>query len=135
MCLICELFFCIKCVAVPSKAPSSLSLTAKTSTSIEASWQLPPADGRNGIIKGFRLFYKRKSSSGSSTPLTINSGSTLTKVVSGLDKYTEYEFQVLAFTSKGDGPKSDPNSTTTKEDGKKSEITIAYTSVYCYARL
>ena len=41
---------------------------------------------------------------------------------------------MLAFTSKGDGPKSNPKSATTKEDGKKSELTIAYTSVYCYAR-
>ena len=109
-------------ITVPSKAPSSLFLTAKTSTSIEASWQLPPADGRNGIIRGFRLFYKRKRSSVSPTPLTINSGSTLTKVVNGLDEYTEYEFQVLAFTSEGSGPKSGPKSTTTKEDSKKSKI-------------
>lgn len=107
-------------ITVPSKAPVNLSLTAKTSTSIEASWQLPPADGRNGIIRGFKVFYKRKGSSVSSR--TINSGSTLTAVVSGLDEYTEYEFQVLAFTSKGDGPKSDPKPATTKEDSKKSEI-------------
>jgi len=117
-------------ITAPSKAPDSFSLTAETSTSIEVSWHLPPADGRNGIIRGFKLFYKKKGSSGSATPLVINSGSTLTKVVTGLDKYTEYEFQVLAFTSKGDGPKSDPNAATTKEDSKKSQITIAYTSVY-----
>jgi len=42
---------------------------------------------------------------------------------------------VLAYTSKGDGPKSNPESATTKEAGEKSEITIPYTSVYCYARL
>ena len=35
-----------------------------------------------------------------------------------LDKYTEYEFQVLAFTSKGDGPKSSVVVVRTKEDGK-----------------
>ena len=35
-----------------------------------------------------------------------------------LDKYTEYEFQVLAFTSKGDGPKSSVVVERTKEDGK-----------------
>ena len=103
----------------PTKAPSSLSLTAKTSTSIEASWQLPPAEDRNGNITGFKLFYKKKDSSGSSTEKTINGGSTLTKVVAGLDKYTEYEFEVLAFTSVGDGPKSSLESQRTMEDGKK----------------
>ena len=39
--------------------------------------------------------------------------------VSRLSKYTKYEFQVLAFTSVGDGPKSVVKSETTMEDGKK----------------
>ena len=105
-------------IAVPSQAPTSFSLTAKTSTSIEASWQSPPADSRNGIIRGFKLFYKKKGSSGSSTQIKITSESTRTKVVTGLDEYTEYEFQVLAFTSVGDGPNGTVMSVRTKEDGK-----------------
>ena len=111
--------FCNCPFVVPTQAPSSFSVTAKTSTSIEASWQLPPAEDRNGIITGFKLFYKKKGSSGSSTQTTISSGSTLRKVVTGLDKYTEYEFEVLAFTSVGDGPKSSVESQRTMEDGKK----------------
>ena len=106
-------------ISVPSQAPSNFSLTAKTSTSIEASWQLPPPDSRNGNITGFKLFYKKKGSSGSSVQITINNRSTLAKVVTGLDKYTEYELEVLAFTSVGDGPKSSVMSERTKEDGKK----------------
>ena len=46
------------------------------------------------------------------------SGSTLTKVVAGLDEYTEYQFQVLAYTSVGDGPSSSAEYETTMEDGK-----------------
>ena len=65
----------------------------------------------------------------------VKNGSTLTKVFTGLDEYTEYEFQVLAYTSKGDGPTSNPLSATTKEDGEISEISTPYNSVYCYARL
>ena len=38
--------------------------------------------------------------------LQVDDGATSTENVTGLDKYTEYEFQVLAFTSGGDGPKS-----------------------------
>ena len=41
-----------------------------------------------------------------------------TKEVTGLDKYTEYEFQVLAFTSLGDGPKSSVEVERTLEDGE-----------------
>ena len=113
-------------ITVPSKPPDSFSLAAKTSTSIEASWQLPPADSWNGIIRGFKLFYKKKSSSGSlKTMLLINDGDALTRIVTGLNKYTEYEFHVLAFTSVGDGPNSTVKDERTKEDGKKSTLMIS----------
>ena len=117
--IIIELSCCS--IVAPSAAPDGFSVTAKTSTSITASWQLPPEDDRNGIISGFKLFYKKKGSSGSAKELTINSGSTLTKVVPGLDEYTEYEFQVLAYTSIGNGPKSSIEHERTKEDGKRLE--------------
>ena len=49
--------------------------------------------------------------------LTISGESTLSRNVTGLDKYTEYEFQVLVFTSDGDGPKSSVVVERTLEDG------------------
>ena len=49
----------------------------------------------------------------------VNSESKQTKVVSGLAEYTEYEFQVSAYTSAGDGTKSSVKSVITMEDGKK----------------
>ena len=45
--------------------------------------------------------------------------------VSRLSKYTKYEFQVLAFTFVGDGPKSAVKSETTMEDGKKLVLIIS----------
>ena len=104
---------------VPSQSPDNFYVTATTSISITANWQLPPADSRNGIITGFKLFYKRKGDASSPTMLIINSAAILTKSVTGLDIYTEYEFQVLAFTSVGDGPKSTVQDERTKEDGKE----------------
>ena len=100
-------------------------MAAQTSTSIHASWQLPPVDSRNGIIKGFKLFYKKQGSSGSTSSELINDGNTFTKTVTGLLKYTEYEFQVLAFTSVGDGPKSSKLTERTNEDGKLNETRVA----------
>ena len=105
-------------IAVPSSPPGSFSLTASSSTSIRASWQLPPADSQNGIITGFKLFYKKNDSAKPATMVPINSGAILTKEVTGLDKYTEYEFQVLAFTSVGDGPNSSVEVERTRQDGK-----------------
>ena len=100
-------------------------MTAKTSTSITASWQLPPVNAQNGIIQGFKLFYKKKGSSGSQTKELINNKAVLTTDVTGLAKFTDYEFKVLAFTSVGDGPNSTVKSETTKEDGKKLMLIIS----------
>ena len=90
---------------------------ATSSTSVRASWRLPAENSRNGIINGFKLFYKKRSSLGPGTVLLIKSAVVLNKVVDGLDKYTEYEFQVLAFTSVGDGKNSSVVVNRTKEDG------------------
>ena len=92
-------------------------MTGSTSTSIIGSWQ-PPVGSRNGYIRGFKLFVKRKGSDDSSTLVFITSALILTKTVTGLDKFTEYEFQVMALTFFGDGPKSSIKVARTKEDGK-----------------
>ena len=115
-------------IVVPSSSPISFSLTAISSTSIRASWQLPPADSQNGIITGFKLFYKKKDSEGSATLVAINSGGTLTKNVTGLDKYTDYEFEVLASTSVGDGPKSSTKVKRTLQDGKICNMYSVYST-------
>ena len=102
-------------------------MTAVTSTIITASWQLPPADSRNGIIIGFKLFYKKRGSAGQATPLTIKNGTASSKDVTGLDIYTEYEFEVLAFTSVGDGPRSSPLVVVrTTRDGKTLKTMFKY---------
>ena len=60
-----------------------------------------------------------KGSSGAGSMQLISSQAIHTKEVAGLDKYTEYEFQVLAFTSVGDGPNSTTIFKKTKEAGKE----------------
>ena len=122
-------------IAVPSRPPTSFSLTASSSTSIRASWQLPPADSQNGIITGFKLFYKKKDSAGTPVALHINNGTTYIGDVTGLDKYTEYEFQVLAFTSVGDGPKSSAMVKRTLQDGKRSEIISCFQYIVVFKLL
>jgi len=90
-----------------------------SSTSVRASWQLPPVGSRHGPITGFKLFYKRKNSAADyPTVLTIQSNSTWSQNITGLRKYSEYEFQVLAFSSAGNGPKSSVQEVKTNEDGK-----------------
>ena len=117
--IISYITICNFSIAVPSLPPSGFTLAASTSTSITASWQLPPKDSRNGIITGYKLFYKKKGSLGPASMQPINSQATRSQKVTRLDKYTEYEFQILAFTSVGDGPKSKVVYEKTKEAGKK----------------
>ena len=108
-------------ITAPSQAPRNFSSTAVTSTIITASWQLPPADSRNGMIKGFKLFYKRKGSAESPTISPISNGTEFNRDVSGLVSNTKYEFEVLAFTSVGDGPKTFPVVVRTMKGGESSK--------------
>ena len=64
------------------------------------------------------MYYKKKGSQGLAAMVTINNETIRVEDVFGLEKYTEYEFQVLAFTSAGDGPKSSVLVERTNEDGK-----------------
>ncbi|XP_022777801.1 neogenin-like, partial [Stylophora pistillata] len=100
---------------VPSQPPGGFTLTATSSTSITASWQLPPEDSRNGDITGYKLFYKKRGISGPASMQPINDQATRTQEVTGLGKFTEYEFQILAFTFVGDGPNSTAIFKQTKE--------------------
>ena len=91
---------------------------ATNSTTIRASWQLSPGDSERGIVKGFKLFYKKKDVVGLPTTLTITGSEIRTYYATGLDRNTEYEFQLLAFSLAGDGPKSSMKVMRTMDNGK-----------------
>ena len=94
-------------------------MSALSSTSVRATWQLPSADSTHGVIIGFKLFYQRKNSAAAyTTVLTIQSNSSLSRDITGLRKYTEHEFQVLAFSYVGNGPRTSVKEVRTNEDGK-----------------
>ena len=103
----------------PSRAPTNFTVTPSTSTSVQASWQLPTADFQ--MITGFRLLYRNFSFVDDSlTVITIESNSTLTYEVTGLGIFTKYEFQVLAFSIMSDGPSSAVKTARTNAEGKYS---------------
>ena len=54
----------------------------------------------------------------STTEVLINNAAIQSKSVTGLQSDTDYDFQVLAFTSSGDGPKSSVKVVRTVVDGK-----------------
>ena len=83
---------------------------------MSASWKLPSA----GSIQGIKLLYKIKNTRTDYpfTTSTIAGDSTTNTSITGLGKFTEYEFHVLAFTANGNGPMSPVQEVRTKEDGK-----------------
>ena len=66
--------------------------------------------------------------------MLVSERAELIKVVTRLKKNTEYEFQVLAFTSVGDGPKSSVVVERTNEDGKW-KLKSIYASMFNWTRL
>ena len=70
----------------------------------------------NGVLRGYKVAYKLNRH-GTKIYQNVKDSSATTTVVSGLDKYTEYSFQVLAYTVK-DGPLSNALEKRTNEDGR-----------------
>ena len=85
---------------VPSAPVQSLSGVNSSSTSLTISWQPPPADDQNGIIRAYNVSYGLPEETSSYTnESTPNEMIELT----GLEKFTEYLVIVNAFTV-GPGP-------------------------------
>ena len=92
-----------------------------TATSVRTSWQLPLVNLVYRVnVRGFKLLYRLRNSSDQFATAIVSSNTYVSKDVSGLEKYTEYEFQVLAFTALGNGPVSSVRVVRTMEDGKMS---------------
>ena len=100
-------------------------MTATSSTSIRASWTSLPEYARHGTITGYKVFYRQKGSANNSVMESVIGTGILTKDFANLNKYTKYEFQVLAMGSHGEGPKSPVMVGQTLEDGKRLKLNSA----------
>jgi len=83
-------------------------------TEVKLSWSLPPAEERNGVIRGFRISYCKKSDCSSPFVIPIQDGNKVTDNIVGLASYTEYDFKILAYTV-ADGPYTSPVTKRTHE--------------------
>lgn len=87
----------------PTGPPTSFNLVVINSSAIEATWELPAFNVRNGIIRGYKLFVQIGRMNVRN--ITIRNNGTLAYIVSGLQRATAYTLSVLAYTV-ADGPKS-----------------------------
>ncbi|KAI5745326.1 hypothetical protein M8J76_010108 [Diaphorina citri] len=98
---------------VPEDPPRGIRCNALSSQSLRIRWEPPLPSRRNGIIQGYKTFYKNiKSSAKSEFQKTTN----LETNLHGLQKFANYSIRVLAFTLSGDGVQSAPVYCMTDED-------------------
>ncbi|VFV22790.1 Hypothetical predicted protein [Lynx pardinus] len=115
---------------VPGEPPSSVSVTPHTTSSVLIQWQPPRDESLNGLLQGYRIYYRELESEASSatasktlkTPSalraeltaqssfkTVNSSSTLTTYeLTHLKKYRRYEVILTAYNIIGESPASAP---------------------------
>lgn len=118
--------------------PENVQCSVLNAQSLHISWEAPLTEGRNGIIKGYKVTFHSvgewfgkhtyihiKLVKYSFILLVLDNDDQQTKIVnqlrtaiSGLRKFTNYSMTVLAYTKSGDGVRSLPVYCQTEEDGK-----------------
>ncbi|XP_065347787.1 cell adhesion molecule Dscam2-like isoform X4 [Cloeon dipterum] len=92
---------------VPSGPPQDVQCSALTSQSVQVTWQPPPLAKVHGIIQGYRVTYEPVEEwSDSHVASETRSTAGLNTALHGLQHFTNYSIQVLAYTRAGDGIKS-----------------------------
>ncbi|XP_018349042.1 PREDICTED: Down syndrome cell adhesion molecule-like protein Dscam2 isoform X2 [Trachymyrmex septentrionalis] len=101
---------------VPSNPPQDVRCTALSSTSLQVSWESPPDSSLNGILKGYKVMWENMDALTESVKPEMKITTALTVGLHGLEKYTNYSIQALAYTRTGDGVASSPLYCVTEED-------------------
>ena len=104
----------------PKIPPGDVKAFNTSSTSIKLLWKQIPAENVGGILRGYKIFWKEISYNGSiilQNETRLDNVSITSLSFSGLTKYQEYRFSILAFT-KFDGVVSLSVATLTDEDSE-----------------
>lgn len=88
----------------PEEAPLNVACVALNSQSLQITWQPPRSDYRNGIVRGYRVFYEPLNDlillSNDPTNEQISSSQTtaeMTVFLSNLQKFSNYSIQVCIY--------------------------------------
>ncbi|XP_021078405.1 protein sidekick-1 [Mus pahari] len=115
---------------VPGEPPGSVSATPHTTSSVLIQWQPPRDESLNGLLQGYRIYYRELASETGMSPepktlqspsalraeltaqssfKTVNSSSSLTTYeLTHLKKYRRYEVIMTAYNIIGESPASVP---------------------------
>ena len=89
---------------VPDRPPSDISASSLGASIVQLKWSLVPTEYTNGKVLGYKMMISGGNGT-SGKNKTIATIRTLNNI-EGLTPSTNYSFQVLAFTAKGDGARS-----------------------------
>ncbi|XP_041941993.1 protein sidekick-2 isoform X3 [Alosa sapidissima] len=94
----------------PDKAPTILSVTPHTTTSVLVRWKPPSEEQINGILLGFRVRYRELHYDRlrSFTVRTVNNPSASWAELTDLSKNKRYEIRLSVYNAVGEGPISKP---------------------------
>ncbi|XP_071994896.1 cell adhesion molecule DSCAM isoform X3 [Engystomops pustulosus] len=101
---------------VPSRPPENVQAAATSPETITISWSTPSKEALNGILQGFRVIFWANLLDGELGEIKNVTTTQPLLELDGLEKYTNYSIQVLAFTRAGDGVRSEQIFVRTKED-------------------
>ena len=83
----------------PEDPPMNVACVALNSQSLQITWQPPQADRRNGIIRGYRVFYELTGDDPAEDQQTTTTTTELTVFLSNLQKFSNYSVQVFSCPS------------------------------------
>ncbi|CAB4019763.1 receptor-type tyrosine- phosphatase F-like [Paramuricea clavata] len=113
---------------VPEAPPSNIRAMGKSGSSIDISWDEVPESRRNGIVRGYKIFYRLVQYAPQDF-IEINLRNVKQYTLENLLGYTQYDIRILAYTRIGDGKRSDrlhlyPRTLETIPSGFPSNVTF-----------
>ncbi|KRT85842.1 Immunoglobulin, partial [Oryctes borbonicus] len=91
----------VRTFSAPPTAPPSNVTFEPSSTSITVRWEPPPLEGRNGIITGYKIRYRKQGSKGDTATTPSNQISFL---LNNLERGSTYQIKLWAMNVNGTSP-------------------------------
>jgi hypothetical protein len=102
--------------------PRRVKVEVYNSTAVKVEWRSPDEADQNGVIRGYQVHYVRLNDKDDAVGLPglydVTDPTKTEVIVPGLIPDTNYQFQVAAYTRKGDGERSRPRKVKTKGAGE-----------------
>ena len=98
-------FYSSFCFLVPDHPPADITAFSLGKNVVQIEWKPVPREYTNGEVTGYKVNYGDVNAMSRSNRIVPSSTETRLKI-SDLKPNTNYSFQILAFTRKGDGPSS-----------------------------